>query len=61
LLQCRYDSATEFCHDGSFRGFEAILARYIEEELTIIVLANLAEVNLVPITERSAKLMRQER
>jgi hypothetical protein len=30
-------------HDGSFQGFEAILTRYIEEELTIIALANLAE------------------
>jgi CubicO group peptidase (beta-lactamase class C family) len=52
---------TVHSHDGSFRGFEAILTRYIEEELTIIVLANLADVNLVPITEHIAKHMRQER
>ena len=48
-------------HDGSFRGFEAILSRYIEEDLTIIALANLVEVDLAPITEHIAKLMRQER
>ena len=41
--------------------FEAILTRYIEEELTIIALANLAEVDLARITEPIAKLMRQER
>src|SRR4249919_4040350 len=32
-----------------FRGFEAILSRYIEEELTLIALANLAEVDLAHI------------
>jgi len=48
-------------HDGSFRGFESILTRYIEEELTIIALANLAEVDLARVTEHIAKLMRQER
>ena len=47
-------------HDGSFRGFEAILTRYIEEELTIIALANLAEVDLARVTEHIAKLIRQE-
>jgi CubicO group peptidase (beta-lactamase class C family) len=48
-------------HDGSFRGFEAILARYIEEKLTIIALSNLADVDLAPITEHIARLLRQER
>jgi CubicO group peptidase (beta-lactamase class C family) len=48
-------------HDGSFRGFEAILTRYIEEELTIIALANLADVDLMRVTEHIAKLVRQER
>ena len=47
-------------HDGSFQGFEAILRRYIEEELTIIALANLAQVDLARVTEQIAKLMRQE-
>jgi CubicO group peptidase (beta-lactamase class C family) len=48
-------------HDGSFQGFEAILTRYIEEELTIIALANLAEVDLVQVTKHLAELIRQER
>ena len=55
------DGQTVHGHDGSFRGFESILTRYIEEELTIIVLANLAEVDLARVTEHIAKLMRQER
>jgi CubicO group peptidase (beta-lactamase class C family) len=48
-------------HDGSFQGFEAILTRYIEEELTIIALANLAEVDLAQVTKHLAELIRQER
>ena len=47
-------------HDGSFQGFEAILTRYIEEELTIIALANLAEVDLAQVTQHLAELIRQE-
>jgi hypothetical protein len=54
------DGQTVHGHDGSFRGFEAILTRYIEEELTIIALANLAEVDLERITEHIAKIIRQE-
>ena len=54
------DGQTVHGHDGSFRGFEAILTRYIEEELTIIALANLAEADLTHITEHIAKLIRQE-
>jgi CubicO group peptidase (beta-lactamase class C family) len=48
-------------HDGSFQGFEAILTRYIEEELTIIALANLAEIDLAQVTQHLAELIRQER
>jgi CubicO group peptidase (beta-lactamase class C family) len=48
-------------HDGSFQGFEAILTRYIEEELTIIALANLAEVDLAQLTKHLVELIRQER
>jgi CubicO group peptidase (beta-lactamase class C family) len=48
-------------HDGSFRGFEAIMTRYIEEQLTVIALANLAEADLTWVTEHISKLMRQER
>jgi CubicO group peptidase (beta-lactamase class C family) len=56
----RKNGQTVHGHDGSFQGFEAILRRYIEEELTIIALANLAEVDLARVTEQIAKLMRQE-
>ena len=52
---------TVHTHDGSFQGFEAILTRYIEEELTIIALANLAEVDLAQVTQHLAELIRQER
>jgi CubicO group peptidase (beta-lactamase class C family) len=45
-------------HDGSFRGFEAILMRYLEEDVTIVALANLADVDLTPITDSVAKLVR---
>jgi hypothetical protein len=40
---------------------KAILTRYIEEELTIIALANLAEVDLAQVTQHVAELIRQER
>ena len=52
---------TVHSHDGSFQGFEAILTRYIEEELTIFALANLAEVDLAQVTQHLAELIRQER
>jgi CubicO group peptidase (beta-lactamase class C family) len=45
-------------HDGSFRGFEAILTRYIEKDLTLIALANLSDVDLERIIEHTAKLIR---
>jgi hypothetical protein len=48
-------------HDGSFRGFEAIVTRYIKDDVTIIALANLAEVDLTRLTESIAKLMKQSR
>ena len=51
---------TVHSHDGSFQGFEAILTRYIEEELTIIALANLVEVDLAQVTRHLAELIRQD-
>ncbi|MGE5778997.1 MAG: serine hydrolase domain-containing protein [Hyphomicrobiales bacterium] len=51
---------TVHSHDGSFQGFEAILTRYIEEELTIIALANLVEVDLAQVTQHLAELIRQD-
>ena len=55
------DGQTVHGHDGSFRGFEAILTRYVDEELTLIALANLADVDLANITEHVAKIMCQQR
>ena len=46
----RKSGRTVHGHDGSFQGFEAILTRYIEEELTTIALANLADVDLEQVT-----------
>jgi hypothetical protein len=41
-------------------GFEAILTRYIEKDLTLVALANLTDVDLKRITEHTAKLLRDE-
>ena len=46
-------------HDGSFQGFEAILTRYIEEELTIIALANLKSKLIWRQLPNFTKLIRQ--
>jgi CubicO group peptidase (beta-lactamase class C family) len=56
----RKSGQTVHGHDGSFQGFEAILTRYIEEELTTIALANLAEVDLEQVTLQIAEFIRQE-
>jgi len=53
------DGQTVHGHDGSFRGFEAILTRYIEDDVTIIALANLVEVDLKQMVDGIAKLMKQ--
>jgi CubicO group peptidase (beta-lactamase class C family) len=52
------DGQTVHGHDGSFRGFEAIVTRYIEDDVTIIALANLVEVDLAQIAASIAKLMK---
>ena len=57
----RKSGRTVHGHDGSFQGFEAILTRYIEEELTTIALANLADVDLEQVTQHIARLFRQEK
>jgi CubicO group peptidase (beta-lactamase class C family) len=53
------DGQTVHGHGGSFRGFEAILTRYIEDDVTIIALANLVNVDLKQMADGIAKLMRQ--
>lgn len=57
----RKSGRTVHGHDGSFQGFEAILTRYIEEELTTIALANRADVDLEQVTQHIARLFRQEK
>lgn len=55
----QHDGRTVHGHDGSFRGFEAILTRHIEDDVTIIALANLAEVDLKQLADGIPKLMKQ--
>jgi hypothetical protein len=57
----RKGGQTVHAHDGSFGGFEAILTRYIEKDLTLVALANLTDVDLKRITEHAAKLLGEER
>jgi CubicO group peptidase (beta-lactamase class C family) len=54
------DGQTVHGQDGSWQGFEAILMRYIEQDVTIMALANLADVDLARTTEHIAKLMKAE-
>lgn len=44
-------------HGGSWQGFQAHIARYIDAGLTIIVLANLADADTEPIAEGIAGLV----
>jgi CubicO group peptidase (beta-lactamase class C family) len=53
------DGQTVHSHGGSFRGFEAILTRYIQDDVTIIALANLVEVDLKQMADGMAKLLKQ--
>ena len=45
FLDSRNGQAVQY-HDGSWQGFESILIRYIRDDVTIIVLANLADADL---------------
>lgn len=49
-LDSRNGHAVQY-HDGSWQGFESILIRYIRDDVTIIVLANLADANLERIVD----------
>jgi CubicO group peptidase (beta-lactamase class C family) len=53
----RKDGRTVHRHDGSFQGFEAIVTRYLPDEVTIIALANLADADLARITDDIAELV----
>jgi CubicO group peptidase (beta-lactamase class C family) len=44
-------------HSGSWQGFKTSIARYVDDDLTIIVLANLAQANPGKISDRIAALL----
>jgi CubicO group peptidase (beta-lactamase class C family) len=43
-------------HSGSWQGFKAQISRYVDDKLTVVVLANLAEANPGKIAEHVAEL-----
>ncbi len=43
-------------HSGSWQGFKTQLSRYVDDKLTVVVLANLAEANPGKIAEHVAEL-----
>lgn len=43
-------------HSGAWQGFRTYISRYIDEDLTVIVLANLADANLEPLIKGIASL-----
>jgi len=47
-------------HGGSWQGFKAHIARYPDDALTIVVLANLAQANVEDITHKLAALFNPE-
>ena len=43
-------------HDGAWQGFKSAIARYVDDRLTVVVLANLAEAELGEIAEHVADM-----
>ncbi|HZQ24406.1 MAG TPA: serine hydrolase domain-containing protein [Terriglobales bacterium] len=41
-------------HDGAWQGFKSNISRYVDDKLTVVVLANLAEAEPAPIAEHIA-------
>ena len=48
-------------HDGSWQGFETAIDRYVDDKLTVIALANLADSSPGKITEHVAELYLAEK
>jgi CubicO group peptidase (beta-lactamase class C family) len=48
-------------HDGAWQGFKSAIARYVDDRLTVVVLANLAEAKPGEIAERVADMYLDER
>lgn len=47
-------------HGGSWQGFKAYIARYVDEKLTIVVFANLAQANVAKIAHDVAAIYNPE-
>jgi hypothetical protein len=43
-------------HDGSWQGFETTIARYVDDQLTVVVLTNLADAKPDVIAEHVANM-----
>jgi len=48
-------------HDGSWQGFETAIDRYVDDQLTVVVLANLAGSNPGKITRQVAEIYLQQK
>jgi CubicO group peptidase (beta-lactamase class C family) len=47
-------------HTGAWQGFKSVIARYVNDQLTVVVLANLAEAKPEAIAERVADMYLSE-
>ena len=43
-------------HEGAWQGFKSQISRYVDDKLTVVVLANLAEANPEPIAHQVAEM-----
>jgi predicted HAD superfamily phosphohydrolase YqeG len=43
-------------HDGAWQGFKTTIARYVDDQLTVVVLTNLAEAKPGKIAEHIADM-----
>jgi len=50
----------EISHDGAWQGFKTVIARYVDDRLTVVVLANLAEAKPGEIAEHVAEMYLSE-
>jgi len=48
-------------HNGSWQGFETAIDRYVDDQLTVVVLANLADSNPGKIAEHVAEMYLEEK
>jgi CubicO group peptidase (beta-lactamase class C family) len=52
----RRDGHRSIHHDGSWQGFETAIDRYVDDQLTVVVLANLADAKPGEITRHVAEI-----